>query len=173
MKMRLAVPCMLLSLALAEQAQADDKASLGVGLGLVDASNVGSTLWLTANVRFALSERVSLEPEIGFWSKSDAFLGVDVSIKDFNVGANAVYRIPKDKVTFHVGGGVGLHNLTGKIGVLDLFEESDSETKLGLQVLGGVEYRASDAVALYGRVRLDLISDVNQTKLYAGIRFGL
>lgn len=170
MKLRL-VALFLLFVGTATEVRAEEKTSVGLGLGLVDASGIGSTLWLTGNVRFAITDRVVLEPELGYWSKSDSFFGVDVSISDLNFGANALYRIPKDKVTFHVGGGVGLHHLSGKVGVLDLFEESDSETKIGLQLLGGVEYRASETVDIFGRVRLDLISDVNQTKLYAGVRF--
>lgn len=173
MKLRLAVLFLALFVATAAQVRAEEKPSIGLGIGLVDASNVGSTLWLSGNVRLPVSERVAIEPEIGFWSKTDSFFGVDVSVSDFNVGANALYRFPKEKVAFHVGAGVGLHHLSGKIGVLDLFEESETSTKIGLQLLGGAEYRASESIDIYGRVRLDLISDVNQTKLYAGVRFRL
>jgi opacity protein-like surface antigen len=176
MKKRSAVVMLSLLLGFAFDLRAEETPSFGVGLGLVDISSVGSTLWVTGNYRIPVSERVSVEPEVGFWSKSesDEFfdIGIEVTVKDLNLGANAIYTIPKEKTSFHLGAGVGIHHLTGKVGVLDVFEESDSVTRIALQLLGGVERRVGGSAAVFARVRFDLMSGANQTKLFAGVRLG-
>jgi len=162
-----------LSFVAAVSANAGETA-IGIGAGYVDPADVGGTAWFTGNVRFKVSDSIAIEPEVGYWKKSESVPGlVEVSIKDLNVGANVVYLAPVgNSVVVSLGGGVGAHFLKGAVGVLG-FEESESETKFGGQVLAGLDFKIAENIALFTYVRYDLVSDFNQFKAYGGIRFKL
>jgi len=162
-----------LSFVAAVSANAGETA-IGIGAGYVDPADVGGTAWFTGNVRFRVSDSIAIEPEVGYWKKSESIPGLlDVSIKDLNVGANVVYIAPVgSNVVVSLGGGVGAHFLKGAVGVLG-FEESESETKFGGQVLAGLDFKIAENIALFTYVRYDLVSDFNQFKAYGGIRFKL
>jgi opacity protein-like surface antigen len=163
----------ILLLAAAASASAGD-VGIGLGSGYVNPSDVGGTAWFTGSLRIKVGNSVAIEPEVGYWKKSESVPGlVDVSIKDLNVGANVLYLAAAgENVTVSVGGGIGAHFLKGAVGVLG-FQESDSETKLGGQILAGVDFKVAQNVALFASVRCDLVSDFNQFKAYGGIRLGL
>jgi opacity protein-like surface antigen len=162
-----------LSFVVAVSANAGE-AAIGIGAGYVDTADVGGTAWFTGNVRFKVSDSIVIEPEVGYWKKAEGVPGlVDVSIKDLNVGANVVYLAPVgSKAVVSLGGGVGAHFLKGAVGLLG-FEESESETKFGGQVLAGLDFEVAESIALFAHVRYDLVSDFNQFKAYGGIRFKL
>lgn len=147
--------------------------TLGLGVGYVKPSDVDGTLWLTANVQFKVAENVVVEPEAGWWKKSASFPGIfDVSIEDFDAGANVLYRSPGEGVRFTVGAGVGAHFLKAKAGILG-FSDSDTETKVGAHLLAGVEFGGAASVRFFVNGRYDLVSDLNQFKIYGGVRFKL
>ncbi|HXB55989.1 MAG TPA: outer membrane beta-barrel protein [Vicinamibacteria bacterium] len=149
--------------------------SIGLGVGYVKPSNVDGTIWFTANAHFKLAERVVLEPELGYWTKTMAFPPIlDVSISDFNLGANVLYRPPSHNasVRFSVGAGLGLHFLSGKAGVLG-FTASDSATKLGVHLLAGATFGRSPSLHYFANARYDIVSDLSQLKVYGGVRFKL
>ncbi|HKC12514.1 MAG TPA: outer membrane beta-barrel protein [Vicinamibacteria bacterium] len=149
--------------------------SIGLGIGYVKPSNVDGTLWFTANAHFKLAERVVLEPELGYWTKTMSFAPIlDISISDFNLGANVLYRPPShnSSVRFSVGAGLGLHFLSGKAGVLG-FTASDSATKLGVHLLAGATFGSSPSLRYFADARYDFVSDLNQFKIYGGVRFKL
>ena len=83
-----------IAVGVADGAAAGDRAAVGLGLGLVDVADLGSTLWLTGHARIPAGKRLCIAPEVGYWSKSDSFFGIDVSIKDVSLGANALYAFP-------------------------------------------------------------------------------
>jgi Outer membrane protein beta-barrel domain len=149
--------------------------SIGLGLGYVKPSNVDGTIWFTANAHFKLREKVVLEPELGYWRKSMSFPPlVDVSISDFNLGGNVLYRPPShnSSVRFSVGGGLGLHFLSGKAAVLG-FGASDSATKVGVHLLAGATFGQSPSLRYFANARYDVVSDFSQFKIYGGVRFKL
>jgi hypothetical protein len=70
-----------LSLVIAASANAGE-AAIGIGAGYVDPADVGGTAWFTGNVRFKVSDSIAIEPEVGYWKKSESVPGlVDVSIR--------------------------------------------------------------------------------------------
>jgi hypothetical protein len=173
--MRQVVVLSVLALALATTVSARaEGVRIGLGAGYVDPSDVGGTAFFTGNVRFDVARNVALEPEVGYWKKSESVPGlVDVSIKDLNFGVNVLYQFPTSgSLRFSAGAGLGAHVLKGAVGVLG-FSESASETKLGGQLLAGLDLKVSSAVALFANARYDLVSDFNQFKVYGGVRFGL
>jgi len=166
----------------APRVEAQDR-SVGLGVGYVKSSDVDGTIWFTGNVHFRVAEHVLLEPEVGYWSKTTTFLEasgrtvvpVDVSVSDFNVGANLLYRPPShgSSVRFYVGAGLGIHFVTGAVGVLGFTAGSDSATKPGAQLLAGAEFGRSAGMRFFANARYDIVSDFDQFKVYAGIRFKL
>lgn len=160
------------SMLVAGSANAGETA-VGLGAGYVDPSDIGGTAWFTGNVRFKVTESVAIEPEFGYWKKSESIPGlIDASVEDINVGANVLYLVPAgEKVLVSLGGGVGAHFLKGAVGVLG-FEESDTETKFGGNIQAGLDFKVAENVALFANVRYDLVSDFNQFKVYGGVRFG-
>lgn len=147
--------------------------AVGLGAGYVDPSDIGGTAWFTGNVRIKVAESVAVEPEVGYWKKTESIPGLlDVSVEDINVGANVLYLVPAgDKVVASLGGGIGAHFLKGAVGALG-FEESDTETKFGGNIQAGLDLKVAENVALFANARYDLVSDFNQFKVYGGVRFG-
>ncbi|HVR70414.1 MAG TPA: outer membrane beta-barrel protein [Vicinamibacteria bacterium] len=159
-----------LVLCAAPLAQAQEQASLGLGVGLVKPSDVDSTFWVTANYRFRLGDRLWLEPEAGYWKKGDDVPGLDVSIEDLNFGLNAILAMPGGGIEPWVGAGVGLHLVKGVLGVGG-FDSGETETKLGIHLLGGLDFGLADSFDLFAALRYDIVSDLGQFKAYGGLRY--
>ena len=159
-------------------AGAQDQASLSLGAGYVAPSDIDSTFWVTANYRFRIANRVLLEPEVGYWEKDADVPGADVSIEDLNFGVNGIFELGSAGGTGlrpWAGAGLGLHLVRG---VVDLDDDGDDEegfdetdTELGIHLLGGLDFGLSESFDLYAAVRYDFVSDLNQFKAYGGIRY--
>src|SRR5262249_13332976 len=52
-------------------ALAHEQGSLGVGVGIVKPEDSDSTVWFTANFRIPVGEHLALEPEGGYWKKTN------------------------------------------------------------------------------------------------------
>ena len=157
-------------------ARAQDQASLSLGAGYVDPENSdGSALWVTANYRFRIANRLLLEPEVGYWEKDGDLPTFDVSVEDLNFGINALYALADSDAGLvpWAGAGVGLHLVKG---VADFDEDGDddaggTDTRFGIHLLGGADFVLTDTFALYAAARYDFVSDLNQFKVYGGVRY--
>ena len=153
-------------------ARAQEQAALSLGAGLVDPEDVGSSFWITANYRFRIADHLLLEPEVGYWKKGEDVFGGDVSLEDLQFGLNAIYMLGRGTgIRPWAGAGLGLHLLKGVVGFDDSGDFDDTESKLGIHLLGGADFVMSDAAALYAAARFDIVSDLNQFKLYGGVRY--
>jgi outer membrane protein with beta-barrel domain len=153
--------------------RAEEQASLGFGIGLVRPTDVDSTYWVTANYRFRVTDRVSVEPEVGFWSKSNDVPGFDVTVEDLSFGANAILEwggSGSGDLQPWVGAGLGLHRLKGVADVGDV-ELGGTQSKLGVHLLGGADYGLSETFDVFAAARYDIVSHANQFKLYGGLRY--
>ena len=156
----------------ASPAWAQDR-TFGLGVGYVKPSDVDGTIWFTANAQYKVAKDFVVEPELGFWKKTASFPGLlDVSIRDLDVGANALYTTVRKSRNISVGAGLGAHLLKGQVGVLG-FSDSDSSTKIGVHLLAGVVFGHAKSMHFFANARYDLVSDLNQFKLYGGVRFKL
>jgi opacity protein-like surface antigen len=155
------------------------ESSLGVGLGYVKAKGVESTILYSGDFRFHLSRGFALAPEVSYWKKSATAQVVTASIKDLQFGVNAlvVSHAGRD-VELFVGGGGGIHSLTGDLAVGSVSAVSNSITKGGLEVLGGVDFKAGDALSFFLAARYDWVLGLSgedprrldQAKFYGGFR---
>ncbi len=153
-------------------AWAQDK-TFGLGVGFVKPSDVDGTVWFTANAQYKVAKDILVEPELGFWKKTASFGNLlDVSIRDLDLGANALYTTTRKSLNISVGAGLGAHLLKGAVGVLG-FTDSDSSTKIGVHFLAGVVLGHAKSAHFFANARYDVVSNLNQFKLYGGVRFKL
>ncbi len=155
------------------------ESSLGVGLGYVKAKSVEATILYGGDFRFHLSRGFALAPEISYWKKAATIQAVTASIKDLQFGVNAlvVSHAGRD-VELFVGGGGGIHSLTGSLAVGSVSAVSNSTTKGGLDVLGGADFKAGDALSFFLAARYDWVLGLSgadprrldQVKFYGGFR---
>lgn len=59
--------------------------------------------------------------------------------------------------------------IKGKVGLLG-FSDSETDTRFGFHVLVGAEFKAKK-VRPFVMLRYDIASDLNQFKIYGGVRF--
>jgi hypothetical protein len=73
--------------------------------------------------------------------------------------------------TWFAGAGVGVHLVRSEF-ALGAVSDTDTQLKSALHLIAGLELKLGDALGFFGAVRYDTVSDVQQNKVYAGIRFG-
>jgi opacity protein-like surface antigen len=152
---------------------AEAQSWFGVGAGTVDPQGLRRATWFTANWRLKLSKNVVLEPEGGYWKRSETTPGVESSVRDVSVGVNILYLVPKKSVTWFAGAGVGAHMIRSEFDIQGFTADSDTELKSAIHLIGGLDFKLTGSLRLFGAVRFDTVSDVQQNKLYGGLRLKL
>lgn len=150
---------------------------MAAGAGVVRTEDTGSAVWLTGSVRFRLWN-VRLEPEIGFWTKSDRAYGLEASVRDLQLGVNLVLRRPigGGRLELVAAAGASAHRVRNKGGPIGQDQPATTDTRPGVQIQGGLEVWVSPRAALFLTGRADLIfepgdsSNQWQKKLYGGLR---
>lgn len=176
------VVCLAVLLGAAASGMAQDSGNAWVGAGFMDPKDIDSgVLYLAGGFRLNLGKTIAVEPEVGYWKKSEGdedIISADMS--DTMVGINFLFRPQTDgAIGFYVGGGPAMHFV--KLGV-SLVGVSDSETKtvFGGQGLAGLDIYLSDPVWLFATARYDFVAkanwegigeaDVSGFKIYGGVR---
>jgi len=159
----------LAALVAAATATADD-GGFGLGAGMVKVKGSDSSnLWLTANVRWMLSNNLALEPEIG-WYRSTPVPGEDDRTNVFNAGGSALFIVPSERANIFAGLGLGAHVYRSSSGDI-----TSSDTKLGYHGLAGLDIKIAERITIFGAVRYEIIpldpASIKQLKVYGGLRF--
>jgi hypothetical protein len=132
--------------------------SLGVSLGYVEARRVDPSLVFSGDFRFHLDGPFALAPEFSYWKKSESSLSVTSSVEDLQFGVNLVTVFPvARRVELFLGGGGGLHHVTGNVQVTGASAVSDSITQGGVDVLGGIDIGAGDNLSFFLLARYDWV----------------
>ncbi len=160
--------------------------SIGVNAGFVDPSNVDGTVGFGAFANLGnLSPVVRLQPNVGYWSKSQEAFGAKASISDISFSTRALYMFHNNSAKFHpyAGGGPGLHMVKAKVStpaqdmgggvIIPAMEASDTSTKLGLDLVGGFTMPLSRKNDLCVDLGYTAVSDVAQFSMKAGVSFDL
>ncbi len=157
-------------------AWAQNRSSLGLGLGVVDPEDIDTALWTTLNFRVPVGRQLIVEPELGFWKKTEDIPGGEISLQDFNLGANLLVDFGgSGAFSFWVGAGLGAHLIKAEVQVGGLDVESDTATELGVHLLGGLDYDIDRDLGLFLAARYDIVTsdgdgNFEQAKVYAGLR---
>ncbi len=153
---------------------------LGAGAGQVKPEGVNATVGLAGELRLGMGRHFALQPDLGYWKRSETVSGVSVSASDFSFGATALVLLPARPVLFFAGAGPSIHRLGGDVGYYGFSVSSESLTRVGLGVLGGLDVEVSPSVAFFVAARYDWVSldsespdSIDQRRLYGGFRLRL
>lgn len=149
--------------------------SLRIGAGVVRPEALGTTPWLGVAVACRLG-RLSLEPEAGFWSKSETAFGLRSSVRDAHAGLNLSWTpLRRGRTRLLGAAGGSAHFVTNSGGPLAGATASETSVRPGLQAWLAIEVRLSPRSLVFAAGRSDWIlrrelEDERETRLYAGIR---
>jgi hypothetical protein len=150
--------------------------SPSLGVGIVDPNGAGSALFFTASAQRALGERAVLDPEIGYWSRKDSSPGVENALSDVSVGVNVLCRLTgkgrRARTRLFAGAGLGVHLVQSKASVTGFDEASETEVKQGIHLIACADRMIGGSLRVFVAVRSDLVADLPQSKIYAGVRLG-
>jgi len=145
---------------------------LGAQLGFVDPEGASSTLELGLHIDAGqIVKGVRLQPTAEYWSIGSSVGPYDTDIKDFSLGAdvNVDFPIQDSRMVPYAGGGLGLHFLGFDSNVPGVPDQSD--TKLGLNIQGGIRNDIMPNVSIFGEARYNFVSDANQLKVLGGFTY--
>jgi opacity protein-like surface antigen len=156
---------------------------IGIRAGMVNAENLDATVSFGFFADLGtFHPNVSFETYMNYWSYSEGVAGIsEVSFRDIAVGAKTEYMFALANPTIRpfVGGGLSLHFLQSEATIAGFepffpsttFDASD--TKLGLDLGGGIRAGVADRIDIIGEAWYSMVSDFNQLGLQAGLLFRL
>jgi hypothetical protein len=142
---------------------------LGARIGFVDPEGASSTVALGIHLDAGEFVRnVHIMPMVEYWKVGVS--GIDVS--DLMIGADVNLDFPVEggRVIPYAGGGLGLHFVK----VDDPFIPpgvDTSDTKLGLNIQGGIRNQVMPNLGIFGEVKYAFVSDANQLKIMGGFTY--
>ena len=145
---------------------------IGARLGYVDPENVSGAAVLGLHMDAGTIVRgVHLQPYMEYWSSGINVSGVSADMSDLQFGANVDVDFPLQgsRMTPYLGGGFGLHFLSANSNVPNT--SSTSDTKFGLNILGGIRNQVMPNVSLFGEVGYSFVSDAGQFKFLGGFTY--
>lgn len=122
-----------------------------------------------------IAPKVGLEPDLEFWSRTDDQFGVENTLRDISVGVRGKYYfdVANPKVRPFAGAGLGLHFLhaetTGNLPGFGNVTASGDDTKLGLDLGGGIATPINPKNDFRAEAWYGIVSDVNQFAVRVGI----
>jgi opacity protein-like surface antigen len=154
---------------------------IGGAIGIVDpeAANTTFQLGILAD-HGTIAPHWGLESHLDYWSQSDDLFGVKDSFRDIALGARVKYHfvVSNPKVQPFAGAGLGLHFLKAEVSTPAFpgFPASSveaSDTKLGLDLGGGVGTPLNAKVDLIGETWFGVVDSMNQWSLRAALSYKL
>lgn len=159
--------------------------SLSIGMGIEKPGE--DQLWFTGGYRFPIKERFFLEPIMGYSSRTDfredcaenvgCIRSASLS-REFDVGFQALFSVPKDKFRFSFGGGIGAHFLKSEFlrasDFIDEFNRSGSRSVVepAAHFIGEIDVKVSDKFSVFFANRSEFVRRFNENfKLYGGVRW--
>ncbi|HEX9186700.1 MAG TPA: outer membrane beta-barrel protein [Vicinamibacteria bacterium] len=180
MRSRLVAGVVLAGVLLAGATAGAGETWLGLGAGQVKPEGVNATVNLAGELRLELGEHFALQPDIGYWQRSETVSGVSVKASDFSFGMTALVLLPAGPVRFFAGAGPAIHRIGGDVDYFGFSVASDSLTRIGLGVLGGLDVEISRSVAFFVAARYDWVpletdapDSIDQRRVYGGFRLRL
>jgi opacity protein-like surface antigen len=155
--------------------------SLGVAVGFVSPENMDGVFSFGGFANLGtITPNIGLEARIDYWSWSKSEFGTETKAHDLAVGARGKYYFDVQNSKFRpfAGAGLGLHFIGAEVdmpaaGGFPAMSVSDSETKLGLDLGGGLLTPINPRVDFLSEVWYGIVSDVNQFSVRAGISYKL
>jgi hypothetical protein len=153
---------------------------VGAGAGHVKPEGVDATVALSGEVRLEMGRHFALQPDIGYWKKTESASGVSASASDLSFGVTALLLLPARPARFFAGAGPAIHHVGGDVAYYGFSLAAESLTRVGLAVLGGVDLEISPSFAFFVAARYDWVSlesetadSLDQRRFYGGLRLRL
>jgi len=142
---------------------------LGARIGFVDPEGTSSTVALGVHIDgVEFVRNVHVMPLVEYWKVGVS--GVDVSDLTIASDINLDFPIEGGRMVPYAGGGLGLHFV--KIDNPFAGPGYDaSNTKLGLNIQGGIRNQVMPNLGIFGEVKYSFVSDVNQLKVMGGFTY--
>ncbi len=149
----------------------------GAAISIVSPDELDTTFGVGVFADFGtVAPNWGLEGRLDWWGQSEEGFGAEVSVSDITLGARTKYYFPTSNPNLRpfAGGGLGLHFLSAEVEFYDPFSgetmtAEDSETKLGLDLGGGLATRLNPRTDLLAEAWYSLVSDFDQFSLRLGI----
>jgi len=152
---------------------------VGVAVGYVNPENLDGTFSFGVFANHGtIAPNFGLESRIDYWGWSQTVFGAKSSVSDVTLGARTKYHfeVKNPKVRPYAGVGLGLHFIHSEVtipasGGFPASNVDASDTKLGLDLGGGVSTAISPRSDLMGEMWYGIISDVSQFSMRVGMSF--
>jgi hypothetical protein len=127
-----------------------------------------------------VAKDISIFPDITYWGGSKDVGGYSLKLSDLAINVNGHYNIAMEGMLKpYVGAGLGLNFFSFSVPTVTNFftgatsTESVSYTRLGINLLAGINYKLSDMLVLVVEPRYVLASDFNTFQIKAGVTYAL
>lgn len=164
---------------LSSQAQAQSNIgfrTIGASLGYVSPEDLGGTFGLGVFADLGqITPEIRLEPRVEYWSSSEESFGAKASIRDISIGARGKYffEVANSQIRPFAGAGLGLHFLNAEASVtipgFPTLSSSQSETKLGVELGGGMESSLNPKVDFHAHLWYGIVSNASQFSMRVGL----
>lgn len=152
---------------------------IGPAFGFVSPENVDATVTFGAFADLGtIAPRIGLESHLDYWTHSENSFGVDAHIHDVTLGARGKYffETSNPKIRPFAGAGLALHFIGAEVAIpavggAPATSVSDSQTKLGLDLGGGIATPINPRADFLGEAWYGVVSDISQLSLRAGVSF--
>jgi len=145
--------------------------ALELGLGLVKPQDDDAALGWIARVDLGeVTPNIYFLPGVEYWSNSSTAFGTKVSVHDLTLGGEVRYPFGGTDTRLYVGAGAAVHFLSSKV-ESGGSETSESRTRLGGDLLAGVQLQASKTVGWFGEAKYRFVSDFGSLRLFGGLRW--
>jgi len=125
----------------------------------------------------SLSKHIEIMPTIEWWRNSNSIKPYDIQTtrKDATLGVDARWNFGGATFKPYAGAGIALHFLSNRVSApsLGLNNATDSVTKGGLALLGGVSFALSGRFENFLDLKYHHVTDYRQLKINWGITYNL
>jgi len=174
--------CALLCGALTTEGRAEaDIGVKGAGgrLSFVSPDNIDATIGFGGILDLgSITPDIGLEATVDFWSKSEGSGNFEVKFRDIAFGARGKYRfsVSDPKLKPYAAAGLALHMFKSEVPSVTFLGTTIAggdvtDTKIGVDLAGGIGYAAGEKVDIIGEVMYRVVSDVAQFVLSGGVVF--
>lgn len=150
--------------------------AIGGSLAFVNAEDMDAAIGFGAFADLGMvTPNIGLEPVIEYWSKSEEAFGAEAKVRDIAFGCRGKYyfETANPKIRPYAGAGLGLHFLKAEASVtvpgFPAMTSEASDTKLGLDLGGGLSTPLGPKNDLRFELWYGLVSDVSQLALRVGV----
>jgi opacity protein-like surface antigen len=145
---------------------------VGASVGFVDPEGGSSTVSLGLHMDAGtFAPNLHLKPYFQYWSVSASSGGYDISNSDMAFAFDVNYDFPLQgaRVTPYIGSGLGLHFLKSDASVPG--GGSNSDTKVGIDLQGGIRTPVMPNFALFAETRYTFIQDDGEFNILGGFTY--